>query len=221
MADTEPSDDGSGLMFLEVLLSLVVCVPATEMTIKWNKITGVHSLSSASQLIPLLLSVGQVIQILLEIIHRAGSHNAEADIEAHGLDDLRSHNRAGSPAQGAHAKKSGEASSKQDSHDESHASGSDHDQETGEPRATVATAVSQPPQLNRHSTRGFIDEPQVLQQDDAMEADRESAAKDGHRSQSTASSHTAASRASTWSFSVRNVPKSAREHSSSRRQKTK
>lgn len=41
-----------------------IVLAATELTIRWNKIRGVNSLSSAGQTIPLLLGIGIFVRIL-------------------------------------------------------------------------------------------------------------------------------------------------------------
>jgi hypothetical protein len=43
---------------------LAVTVPPFELTIRWNQIRGVNSLNSVGQLVPFMLSVGQLIHIL-------------------------------------------------------------------------------------------------------------------------------------------------------------
>lgn len=45
-------------------------VAATELTIRWNKIEGVNSLSSAGQTIPFLIGVGAIARILY--VYRVG-----------------------------------------------------------------------------------------------------------------------------------------------------
>lgn len=39
-------------------------ITATELTIKWNKIQGVHSLNSAGQTIPLLIGIAAILRIV-------------------------------------------------------------------------------------------------------------------------------------------------------------
>ena len=41
-----------------------VIVAATELTIKWNNIKGVNTLSSAGQMIPFVIGVGALVRIL-------------------------------------------------------------------------------------------------------------------------------------------------------------
>jgi hypothetical protein len=47
------------------------------MAIKWNGIQGVNSIASTGQLIPLLLSVGQLLHFLYEGIRRAVNEGDE------------------------------------------------------------------------------------------------------------------------------------------------
>jgi hypothetical protein len=57
-----------GFAFAKVLLNnsitASIVVVATELTIKWNHVTGVNTLSSAGQLIPFVIGLGVVVRVL-------------------------------------------------------------------------------------------------------------------------------------------------------------
>ncbi len=71
----------------------VVSVLAVELTLKWNNITGVHSLDSTSQLIPFLFGIGQLCFVVYEGFKNA--YEVDFDRIWYGQPEMSYHNAPG------------------------------------------------------------------------------------------------------------------------------
>ena len=67
-APQAPGKKSIGSMALWFVILTSGLVPTVEMGIKWNDIRGVQKLDSPGQLIPLLLSLGQLVHVLYSIL---------------------------------------------------------------------------------------------------------------------------------------------------------
>lgn len=63
------------------MIQLAIGVSSMELTIKWNKIEGVHSLGSASQLIPFIIALGQFVNVAYLVLRKQGVFGQVQQIE--------------------------------------------------------------------------------------------------------------------------------------------
>jgi len=75
-ADDAEASNQAGNVF-GLLPTIPFTIAACEMAIKWNHIQGVNNVSSTGQLIPLVLSIGQLLHFLYKGIHRVASEGEE------------------------------------------------------------------------------------------------------------------------------------------------
>ncbi len=66
--------------FIDQSRRAITVITATELAIHWNKITGVRSISSAGQTIPMILGIGTI----LRVFYVASTHK-EVDEEIDGV----------------------------------------------------------------------------------------------------------------------------------------
>jgi len=69
---------------IRLLISTSV-VAGTELTIRWNKISGVDTASSAGQLIPLCLGVAAVVRVIYKAMGKSSSEQQAGPVPQHVL----------------------------------------------------------------------------------------------------------------------------------------
>jgi hypothetical protein len=81
------SQSRSLVLFISLLslgLPCVIAVVATEVTIRWNKIRGVDSLDSVSQLVPFVIGLGQLLYVLYRSVAKPQDDNEDEDEDESG-----------------------------------------------------------------------------------------------------------------------------------------
>jgi hypothetical protein len=76
--DVEASNQAGNVFGL--LPTIPFTIAACEMAIKWNGIKGVNGVASTGQLIPLVLSIGQLLHFLYKGIHRVATDADDASV---------------------------------------------------------------------------------------------------------------------------------------------